>query len=329
MTEIIKCSKCKCEQLLTEDNFSKNRKGTFNKTCIRCSERKKINVIKNKCEHNKNKQNCKDCKGSGICEHDNFRYSCRECRGAGICEHDKIRSTCKDCKGGGLCIHDKVRSTCIDCKGGGLCVHGKVRSRCKECKGSGICEHNKFRYSCKECGGGGICEHNKAKYLCKICKGAGICEHNKIKAYCIECTVPCEHGKTKHLCKECKGGKKECEHGKIKYFCKICDPLGHLRASISTLTHNALKTYIFQKTERYLGCGTQKIKEHLEKFFNDDNGFTWENHGDLWHIDHIKPIKYDNPSLEEVMNRLHYTNLQPLLKEDNIIKGNRRDDTSE
>ena len=27
----------------------------------------------------------------------------------------------------------------------------------------------------------------------------------------------------------------------------------------------------------------------------------WENHGKLWHIDHIIPLKYNNPSIEEVI----------------------------
>jgi hypothetical protein len=53
---------------------------------------------------------------------------------------------------------------------------------------------------------------------------------------------------------------------------------------------------------------------------------SWENYG-KWHIDHIKPIKYrengELPSLEEVIKRLHYTNLQPLWAEENIAKGNK------
>ena len=52
---------------------------------------------------------------------------------------------------------------------------------------------------------------------------------------------------------------------------------------------------------------------------------TWDNYGE-WHIDHITPLKYNNPSLEEVIERLHYTNTQPLWAEDNLSKGNHRDD---
>jgi hypothetical protein len=49
---------------------------------------------------------------------------------------------------------------------------------------------------------------------------------------------------------------------------------------------------------------------------------SWENHGE-WEIDHIVPIKYNNPSLKEIIVRLHYTNTQSLWKEENMAKGNR------
>ena len=46
-------------------------------------------------------------------------------------------------------------------------------------------------------------------------------------------------------------------------------------------------------------------------------------YGSVWDIDHIVPLKYENPTLEEIIERLHYTNTQPLWKRDNIVKGNR------
>ena len=64
--------------------------------------------------------------------------------------------------------------------------------------------------------------------------------------------------------------------------------------------------------------------EHIELRFKE--GMTWENHGNgegKWNIDHIIPLKYDNPTLEEQIERLHYTNLQPLWSDDNLKKGNR------
>ena len=49
---------------------------------------------------------------------------------------------------------------------------------------------------------------------------------------------------------------------------------------------------------------------------------TWENYGE-WEIDHIIPIKYQKPSIEEVIERLNYTNTQPLWASKNRSKGNR------
>ena len=39
-------------------------------------------------------------------------------------------------------------------------------------------------------------------------------------------------------------------------------------------------------------------------------------------IDHIIPLKYEDPDIDETIKRLHYTNTQPLWKEDNM-KNNR------
>jgi len=72
-------------------------------------------------------------------------------------------------------------------------------------------------------------------------------------------------------------------------------------------------------SQEYLGCDINKFKQHIENQFVD--GMTWDNHG-KWHIDHIVPIKYDNPTFEETIERLHYTNTQPLWAADNMTKGN-------
>jgi len=68
-----------------------------------------------------------------------------------------------------------------------------------------------------------------------------------------------------------------------------------------------------------LGCSVEESKLYLEKQFKP--GMTWENHGLVWEIDHIKPCsKFDLIQLEEQMKCFHYTNLQPLFKSENRIK---------
>ena len=76
---------------------------------------------KKKCEHNRQRNNCKDCKalgvgGTSICEHNRQRNKYKDCKGSSICEHNRIRSLCKECGGGGICEHNRIRSACSRCK---------------------------------------------------------------------------------------------------------------------------------------------------------------------------------------------------------------------
>ena len=71
----------------------------------------------------------------------------------------------------------------------------------------------------------------------------------------------------------------------------------------------------------YLGCTKEHFKQHIEKQFTGE--MTWANYGSLWHIDHIIPLKYNKPNIDEIIARLHYTNTQPMLAIDNIRKSNR------
>ena len=70
--------------------------------------------------------------------------------------------------------------------------------------------------------------------------------------------------------------------------------------------------------QRCFGCSRQELIEHIENQFVE--GMNWENYGE-WHIDHIKPLsKFDLTSLDQQYMANHYTNLQPLWKEDNLRK---------
>jgi hypothetical protein len=219
------------------------------------------------------------------------------------CEHNRKKSNCKECGGGSICKHNRIKSRCKECGGGSICEHNRRKSECKECGGSQICEHNRIKSACKECGGSQICEHNRQKSKCKECGGSQICEHNRIKSTCKEC-----------------GGGSICEHNRRRSECKECDPVGHLSHLVNVSVNKALKANKSKHSIEYLGCNIEEFKEHIENQFVE--GMTWENHGE-WHIDHIIPIKYEKPSLEEVIERLHWKNTQPLWATDNIAKGNR------
>lgn len=75
---------------------------------------------------------------------------------------------------------------------------------------------------------------------------------------------------------------------------------------------------------RDLGCSIEELKQYLERKFTTE--MTWENHGKVWHIDHIKPLcKFDLTDREQVKQACNYSNLQPLLVKDNLSKGGKYD----
>jgi hypothetical protein len=146
---------------------------------------------------------------------------------------------------------------------------------------------------------------------------------------CLKCKEKrnknkCKHDKRKNQCKDC-GGSQICEHGREKRRCKECDPLGHLKHNVSSRVRQALNSDKSKTSLEYLGCTIEQFKEHIG--FQFETVMNWDNHGEVWHIDHIIPIKYkqdgEEPSLEDTIERLHWTNTQPLFSEENKAKGNK------
>lgn len=71
-----------------------------------------------------------------------------------------------------------------------------------------------------------------------------------------------------------------------------------------------------------LGCSIEHLKLHLELFWDD--GMSWSNYGKgdgQWSIDHIKPLaSFDLTDRAQLLQAVHYTNLQPLWHVDNMRK---------
>lgn len=202
------------------------------------------------------------------------------------CEHGKRRTLCKECGGGSYCEHDKIRTDCIDCKGGSICEHEKRKRDCLECNGSQRCEHGKRKARCKECDGGSYCQHKREKYRCNQCQGVSICCHNIRRD-----------------------------------ACKECHPNSYLTNIVRNRIRQALKKDKSQHSIEYLGLDIESYKYHIEQLFEE--GMSWDNYGSEWHIDHIIPLSYENPTLEEVIDRLHFSNTQPMWASENVSKGNR------
>lgn len=100
------------------------------------------------------------------------------------------------------------------------------------------------------------------------------------------------------------------------------------RRKRSTKTMQSLRRIVYRvvkqgqksfRSSRYLGIELFGAKEWIESMLCD--GWTWENHGKLWHIDHIFPIAQAN--LEdpvEVMAVSNYKNLRPISVAENKSK---------
>lgn len=71
---------------------------------------------------------------------------------------------------------------------------------------------------------------------------------------------------------------------------------------------------------RDLGCTIPELKMYLEGQFKD--GMTWDNWSlKGWHIDHKVPLAFfDLTKREQFLQAVHYSNLQPLWAEENLIK---------
>lgn len=90
------------------------------------------------------------------------------------------------------------------------------------------------------------------------------------------------------------------------------DPICKLKYSLSRCIRNALKNKGLPKNNKtidILGCDIIFFKEYIESLFTLE--MSWDNYGQVWDLDHIKPLSTANT--EELVYELnHYTNLQPL-----------------
>lgn len=105
---------------------------------------------------------------------------------------------------------------------------------------------------------------------------------------------------------------------------RATDPIDKLKNNLRVRLNNAVKCN--RKTGsaiRDLGCSIDEFKNHIESKFK--SGMTWDNYGD-WHFDHITPLSSFNlADRKEFCKAVHFSNIQPLWKKENISKGSRID----
>ena len=115
-------------------------------------------------------------------------------------------------------------------------------------------------------------------------------------------------------------GKREAIKAKSnsRISCKIVTSLRR-RVGAIVKSKNIKKS---NTTLELLGCSQDSFLKHLQSKFNDE--MNWGNYGKVWNIDHIIPCAaFDLRLPEEQRKCFHYTNLQPLLVLENLIKNSR------
>ena len=119
-----------------------------------------------------------------------------------------------------------------------------------------------------------------------------------------------------------KNREKRNEYARKYRLRRINDIQFRLSKLLRTRIYHALKGKVKPGSAiKDIGCTVEELKSHIESKFSD--GMSWDNWGYRgWHIDHIRPLaSFDLSDREQMLESVHYTNLQPLWAEDNLKKG--------
>jgi len=100
------------------------------------------------------------------------------------------------------------------------------------------------------------------------------------------------------------------------------NPNFRLRITLGNRLNECLKKSKTNKDSniiKLLGCSLNELKLLLESKFTPE--MNWNNHGEIWEIDHIKPCaSFDLTDVKQQQECFHYSNLQPLFKTTEISK---------
>jgi len=109
---------------------------------------------------------------------------------------------------------------------------------------------------------------------------------------------------------------------------RLTDPQFKMRHSLSErIRETLLRRGVSGKRIRECGTdtlvgGLVHVVSRMEKMFRD--GMNWGNHGSVWHVDHVTPLCwFDLLCQTQRRYAFHYTNIQPLLVQENLSKGGR------
>jgi hypothetical protein len=106
------------------------------------------------------------------------------------------------------------------------------------------------------------------------------------------------------------------------YKNKLKDPTKKLLHNLKGSIRHNLKNGNYKKKHTssvYLGCSLEQFRIHIESQFTDN--MSWENHGLVWHLDHIIPCNaflFDNE--DDLYKCFNYKNYRPMLVFENTSR---------
>jgi hypothetical protein len=220
------------------------------------------------------------------------------------------RNICKECRNkknrekySAVEIKEEIQQQCNFCNSSKvISCFIKNRKICKDCNNN----KRKTKYETDE-------EHRKKLIaLATNYKHEKIVEKKKQKEE--------EIGKDNKICSCCIQIKSKCDFRHNRLKCKDCErdePMDKFKRTIRSRIISAIKSKN-KHTIEYLGCNST---EYLKWMLNNDDGFTLENRGHEWHIDHVIPLAhFDLEKEEQQLIAFNWRNTMPLAAKKNLSK---------
>ena len=182
--------------------------------------------------------------------------------------------------------------------------------------------YKKRVHCCRQCNN----EKRRSKYgedeevRKKLIKAAGdykktkIIERRKLKEETI--------GIDNKQCNYCDEIKHNTSFRYNRLKCRTCErdePLEKFKRSIRSRIYLSLEKN--KPTIEYLGCSAS---EYLKWILTNNDGYTLENRGTSWHIDHVIPLsKFNLDDEDEQLIAFNWRNTMPLAVKENLSKNNK------
>ncbi len=191
-----------------------------------------------------------------------------------------------------------------------------MEDTCAECQIVALDATNKKRF-CENC------TKKKRREWCKAYKQKN---KDKVSAYNREYKLKHKKYTTEYNKTYNKANRKAIQKRQNKQHSerRKRDPVYKLSTTLRSRMNRVLKGEKRKKISRLLGCSHEQFVKWLEFQFTSE--FNFENHGTVWHIDHVIPINKFNLLNDEDLKRcFHWSNMQPLECKKNSVKQDNTD----